>query len=389
MSGGGKFIWASPTESAGSDVLEAAAREFGLVLRHCSHARLLDVVREEGCEVAGIEFGARHGEALGLLRELHARAPRLTLFAAAQDSGLEVLRAALEAGATDFFSLPLHAPELHKALIKLARTKTATSTAGDVISKCGARGGLGATTIAVNLACRLVSVVGAGIGLADFDLQRGDVSAFLNLTSLTSLATIATAVGPVDEIFLASTLTRHGSGLFVLPAPQQMEEADAVGHGDAELALRLLRSQFRYTVVDTPRTITGATLAAFEQADRIVLVTDLTVPGVRAARRLMELWHRISVPSDRIALLFTEVVRGPVSQQDAVRALGRDPILVIPRDDAAASDAMNAGVPLNGKQSPLNVAMAELTNKLTGLGAAPKAKRGHLFQRMFAKEVTK
>ena len=103
----------------------------------------------------------------------------------------------------------------------------------------------------------------------------------------------------------------------------------------------------------------------------------------------MELWHRISVPSDRIALLFTDIVRGPVSQQDAVRALGREPMLVIPRDDAAASDAMNAGVPLNGKQSPLNVAMGELTNKLTGLGAAPKAKRGHLFQRMFAKEVPK
>ena len=64
-------------------------------------------------------------------------------------------------------------------------------------------------------------------------------------------------------------------------------------------------------------------------------------------------------------------------------------MLVIPRDDAAASNAMNAGVPLNGKQSPLNVAMAALTSKLTGLGPTPRAKRGHLFQRMFTKEATK
>jgi pilus assembly protein CpaE len=249
-------------------------------------------------------------------------------------------------------------------------------------------GGLGATTIAVNLACRL-SPQNGGVGLADFDLQRGDVAAFLNLTPITSLATIASAVGPVDDIFLASTLTRHTSGLFVLPAPQQIEEADGVSHADAETALRLLRSQFRYTVVDTPRTITGAAVAAFEQADRLLLLTDLTVPGVRAARRLMELWGRMNVPFDRIALLFTGIVRGPVTHQDAVRALGKEPTLVIPRDESAASDAMNAGVPLNGKQSPLNVALGELVTKLTGVGAATKPKRGHLLQRMFTKEVRK
>src|SRR5690242_9007613 len=111
MSSGGRFVWASPTESATSEVVEAAAREFGLALRHCSHARLLDVVREEGCEIVGIEFGARRDDALALVREVHSRAPRLTIFAAAEDGSLELLRAALEAGATDFFSIPLRPSE--------------------------------------------------------------------------------------------------------------------------------------------------------------------------------------------------------------------------------------------------------------------------------------
>src|ERR1700756_2736264 len=98
MTGSGKFIWAAPTETSGSDVLENAATEFGLVIRYCSHGRLLDVVRDEGCDVVGIDFGPRHGEALALLRDLHARVPRLTIFAAAQEGGFEVLRAALDAG---------------------------------------------------------------------------------------------------------------------------------------------------------------------------------------------------------------------------------------------------------------------------------------------------
>ena len=390
MSSGTKFVWASPKEASRLEVLEASARDFGLEVRFCSYGQLLDIVRDEGCEVAGIEFGAKHGEALALLRELHTRSPRLTIFAAAADSGFDVLRAALDAGATDFFSLPLSAQELHKALIKLTRVTSAARTTGEVVVMCGARGGLGVTTLAVNLASRVATMTGGGVAIADLDLQRGDVSAFLNLSSLNSLATIATATGPVDEIFLASTLTRHGSNLFVLPAPQQIEEADGVGHADVELALRLLRGQFRYTIVDTPRTITGTTLAAFEQADRLLLLADLSVPGVRAARRLLELWSRMNIPFDRIGLLFSMITRGPVTHQDAVRALGKDPLLVIPHDPTAATTAMNAGVPLNGgKQSPLGLAIGELADKLSGIGGAAKAKRGHLLQRIFTREVRK
>src|SRR5438552_3522027 len=207
MSSGTKFLWASPKETSRLEVLEAAARDFGLDVRFCSYGQLLDVVRDEACDVAGIEFGPKHGESLALLRELHTRAPRLTIIAAAADSGFDVLRAALDAGATDFFSL----------------------------------------------------------------------------------------------------------------------------------ALRLLRGQFRYTIVDTPRTITGTTLAAFEQADRLLLLADLSVPGVRSARRLLELWSRMNIPFERIALLFSMLTRGPVTHQDAVRALGKEPVLVVPHDPAAAT----------------------------------------------------
>ena len=387
MASAGKFVWAGPTDVAVGGLLEDAAREFGLSVRYCSHARLLDVVREEGCDVLGIEFGPRHGDALALLREVHARAPRLTIFAAAHDSGFQVLREALEAGAADFFSLPLNVAELHKALIRLSRTAAPAASSGEIVTVAGARGGVGVTTVAVNLAARLSSLTGAGVALADFDLQRGDVSAFLNLNPLNSLATVATATGPVDDIFLAGTLTRHGS-IFVLPAPPQIDDADGIGHGDAELALRLLRSQFRYTVVDKPRTITAPTVAAFEQADRILLVVDLSVPGVRAARRFMELWNRMKVPFERIGLLFSDIVPGPVSRDDAIRALGKPPIVIIPAD-ANAGKAMNAGVPLNGKQSPLGVAIGELAAKIANLEVEPKARRGHLLQRIFTKEARK
>src|SRR6185295_2796348 len=138
----------------------------------------------------------------------------------------------------------------------------------------------------------------------------------LNLTPMQSIAAIAGARGDVDDIFLHGTLTRHTSGVFVLPTPINIEEADAVSHDDVKLALRLMRGQFRYIVVDTPRTITGASLAALEDADRILVLTDLSVPGVRGARRMVELLKRLGTPVERVEVVVSEAVRGPVELKE-------------------------------------------------------------------------
>ncbi len=203
----------------------------------------------------------------------------------------------------------------------------------------------------MNLAVRIGSVADASVALVDLDLQRGDVAAFLNLTPLQSIATISAARSEVDEIFLHGTMTRHPSGVHVLPAPVQIEEADIVSQEDVVLVLDLLRTQFRYAVVDTPRTINGPCLAALENADRVLVLTDLSVPGVRAAQRTVELFARLSVPSTRVELLVTDSAGGPVALKDAVRAIGKEPLLIIPRDESAAREAMNAGAPVERRQA--------------------------------------
>ena len=386
----GTLVWAAPGPSASRPIVETAAHELNLVVRFCAYKELPELVRTERCQVACIELGIDVHPGLTLLKSVSERMPRLTTVVASSDASVSMIRGVLEGGAADFLSLPLNPQELSKTLIKLSQTamKGAASrgqTAGTVITVCGARGGLGATTLAVNLAFSLTTVSRADVALVDLDLQRGDVSAFLNLTPLNSIATIAEAKGPVDDIFLAGTLTRHPRGVFVLPAPAQVEEADAVGHDHVELALQLMRAQFAHTVVDTARTVNGAMLAAFEQSDHILILTDLSVPGVRAARRMIELLLRLNVSAQLIQPVFSHVIPGPVSPQDAVRAIGKEPLLVIPRDDVAASGAMNDGTPLNGKQSALSCAIAELAAKLAGVAPPPKPKG--LLQRVFSKEA--
>jgi pilus assembly protein CpaE len=383
------IVWAAD-DAASRDILEATAAELGLGVRFCARHDLPATAEAGRDRFLGLEAGTDPAHALALLREIHGRAPHTTILLAAHDTSLGFIRSALEAGASDVLVLPLEPGELHKALLRARqaasrRAPASDGSLGDVITVCGARGGLGATTVAVNLASRLASLTNAETALVDLDLQRGDVAAFLNLTPVNSIANFATAPSAIDDLFLASALTRHTNGVFVLPAPPEIEEADSVGHQEVKLALGLLRGRFRYTVVDTARTITGATAAALEASKRILLVSDLSIPGVRAARRTVELLTRLEVPLEHVELLVTEAVAGPVSVQDASRAIGKQPFFVIPRDEASAAEAMNHGAPLNGKPTKLALAMTELAAKVAGVDSATKPKSGKLFRRLFAR----
>ena len=380
-------VWASD-DTPNRELIEATAGELGLQVRFCTLRELGDATREGRDELVGVEVGGDPAQTLTLVSDLRRRLPLAGILVASPDGSVGFIRQALQAGANDVLSMPLQTSELHKAFIRSAHEGprvAAKESLGDVITVCASRGGLGATTVAVNLAAKLAGIVDDEVALVDLDLQRGDVAAFMNLTPHNTLANLATVAGEVDDVFLAGTLTRHANGVFVLPAPTEIEEADSVGHDEVKVAIDLLRARFRYTVVDTARTITGATLAAFEASHRILVVTDLSIPGVRAARRTVELLSRLGVPSDRVELLVTEAVPGPVNLKDAAQAIGKTPFFVIPRDEPTAAEAMNHGAPLNGKPSKLALAMTELAAKVAGVPAAGKARSGQLLRRLFGR----
>ena len=385
----GTIVWAADDSAAHRDALETTARALGLTVQFCAPRDAADRAAAGHARVIGLEAGADHARALALVGEIHGRLPRATILLASHDRDSSFMRAALEAGASDVLSLPLESAELHKALLRASQTTARTAPApeaiGEIITVCGTRGGLGVTTVAVNLASRLAALTTGEVGLVDLDLQRGDVAAFLNLTPHNSIANFAGAHGQVDEMLLASSLTRHGNGLFVLPAPPEIEDADSVGHDEVKIALDLLRARFRYTVVDTARTITGPTAAAIEASRRVFVVTDLSVPGVRSTRRLVDLFARLGVPVDHIELVVTESVPGPVRVDEAAQAIGKAPFFVVPRDEASAAEAMNHGVPLNGKPTRLALAMTEFAAKVAGVHAGSKTKPGQLFRRLFSR----
>ncbi len=381
----GQVLWATAdVRPEHRELIQTTGQEFQMEVHFCSHEEFNGLANARRWRLVGLELGANRSDDLNRIKTLHERASQLPIFVASADQSIETMRAVLGAGATDFLSIPLNPAELGKALLKFTQRPAASATSdvqGDIISIYGARGGLGATTLTVNLAVKMASLTDTKVGIVDLDLQRGDVGTFLNLSATQSLASMASTTGEVDHMFLESVLTRHPSGVFVLPAPTDLEEADLVTREHVVAAIELLRTQFRYSLIDTPRMLTDATLAAFENSDRILLLTDLSIPGIRAGQRVIDLLTRVDISTDRVEVLLTVPGKSEVKVEDATRAIGRPPFMTIPRDELTATEAMNAGTPLNGtRDSALSQCIVDLASKLTGAG--PKQQSGPLLRRL-------
>lgn len=384
------LLWVTEHSRAHVEQVEPAARELGIRVRLCKHDDLEATLRQSRFHMVGLELPDLSEHSLAVLRDVHERLPDAVIFIVSPDASVATMRTAMQAGASDFLSLPLNPLDLSRVLIRASQEAASKASArtlvGEVVTVYGCRGGLGCTTLAVNLAVRLREQVPGEVALLDFDLQRGDVSAFLNLSPAQSIAALIDA-RDVDEIFLHSAMSKHQSNVFVLAAPDTLEEAEGVGHAEAELAFRLLRSQYHYTIVDTARAITPATAAAFEQSDLILLVTDLTVPGVRAALRATETLQKLDIPLQAVQLVVAQSVPGAVDLADVVRTIGKEPFAVLPNDPAAAGQAMNAGTPLIGRPGPLADAIVGVAAKITGGDSTPTPRRSSLLRRIFAREA--
>lgn len=376
------LLWiCAPRSAVDQAQVVASAAPFHIEVQFAEAEQAERLLRKDRWLAVGVELPpGSPADAVERIRSLHLEFPTLSVLAASSDGSIEMMRAALGAGAADFLALPVDPKELHKAFLRISQARSAGGVC-DVFTIFGARGGLGATTLAVNLAVRVVTTLEEPTALIDMDLQRGDVSAFLNLTPHQSIASFTQTFGEVDSMFLENVLARHPSGVAVLPAPPDIEDADQLNREHVEQAFHLMRSVHRYIFVDMPHTLTDPTVVALEQANQVVLLTDLSIPGLRAGQRSMGLFQKLGIEPERVVVLLTELAKSGISMEEATTAIGKAPLMTLPRDLQAACTAMNNGTPLNGRDGGLHSAIASLAEELTG--SKGKAGSKPLLRRLF------
>jgi len=292
----------------------------------------------------------------------------------------DYVRRAMLAGARDFLTKPPGGDELMSTIRRvyekgkaqaerMAPVRQAVPTmpsaeagreqrAGDVIAVFGPKGGVGCTTIAVNLAIALQQVVGSTrkVALMDTSLQFGDVGVMLNLQTHRSIADLEPHIEDLDSDILSSMLAPHGSGIKVLLAPPHPEGAeslltsmlsnDGVGGGSKIGAiLGLMREEFDFVVVDMWSWVDETALTVFDVASMIVLVVMPNIPAIKNARLFLEIASKLDYSTDGIALVVNGISRRMGIRIEQIEQAMIPVAAQIPLDEQAVLLAANHGVP--------------------------------------------
>lgn len=270
----------------------------------------------------------------------------------------EIMAAAKAAGITEFLG---HDPELEDvdALFAAARTRVArvrgiadvrrpgpARAPGRIVVVSSPKGGVGKTTVAVNIAVALAEADPSQVVLVDLDVQFGDVAAQLGITPRHSTVDALGKAAARDDFVLGTFLHEHPDGFFVLPAPPSPAVADGADPTRVGHLLRQLAARFRHVVVDTAPGLGDVALAALEQASAVVTVLGPDLTSVRGVRAGLEALRELQLLPVASPLVLNGLDRRVgVSAEEAAAILGTPVDVVVPRSRAVVRGG-NAGIPV-------------------------------------------
>src|SRR5689334_20678552 len=290
----------------------------------------------------------------------------------------EVMLRAMRAGIQEFLVSPPDPKDLAAAVDRLMRRTQATVDHGEIIAVYTAKGGLGASTVAVNIAHGFAkNHPGARSALADMVIAGGDVRIQLNLSPSYDLGDLVAKIDRIDAELLNSLLTPTSGGVWVLPAPDSPEADEQVDANTVATIIQHLRQNFLFTVIDCEHQLNERTLAALDAADRIVLVTQLNVGALRSTQRTIQLCSRLGYSKEKVCVVVNRFQSGEVlSPADAEEVLKAPIFFKLPNEYRVASAALTNGVPVAefDPGSKLGAAFAQLAGKLGG--ASPSRTNG-------------
>jgi pilus assembly protein CpaE len=283
----------------------------------------------------------------------------------------EVLLEAMQMGVRNCVHKPALARDLGPILMRLGQSeRPARAASGRSVTVVPARGGSGATTVAINLAQELHASSGEPTLLVDADVHYGSVSTYLSLKARYGLSDVLATGGALDSALLTTTSTVHSEGLHVLVSPVSIdfESPAALVLPNLPRALEVARQHYPWTVVDLPRASMHDTAAVSRTCALTLIVLQLTVHDVRAARALRNALEANGVEANSIVMVANRFRRRGemLSLDDARQALAGAELVTLANDYESAVRAINLGQTLASvaPRSVLRKDLRELANLL-------------------------
>ena len=296
----------------------------------------LERLREEIADLVITDVTMPNLNGLELTRRLRAshktaRIPILMLSALKQEQ--DVL-AGYAQGADDYVGKPIELTILRAKIDLLLRRGAAVATGpvsrpADVIAFMHGKGGVGATTLAVNTAVALTVEAPERVSLLDLSLTFSNSSLLMDIRSLMPLTRLGEVRGNIDADVFDRFVSKHASGVAVVVANHVPEDTELVSVPAVQLAIEQLRDRSDQLVIDLPANFSEHTLAAIDSARLICLVTTPRLPSMKAARDCLAVLGKIGYPADRVRLVVNFTAPNGLAREQLVSFFKREPDTIV------------------------------------------------------------
>lgn len=265
---------------------------------------------------------------------------------------------ALRLGAKEFLPKPVLKEDLLRVLTMLASISPENEVSqSKIITVYSNKGGIGKTTIAVNLAAELARVTKDKVALVDLNLQLGDISTFLNLTPPFDVNyVIRRLIDKEEDIFIKGFEKYKDSSLYVLSDPSYIEQSESITTQQITELFAALKKVFSYIVVDMSSSIDPISLKILDSSDWIMFTTIVNIPAIRNAQRCLNLFRSRKYPADKVKIIINRHMENDeIKIEDIENTLGETIYWKIPNNYFTIMEAINKGVSISEVNCDSNI----------------------------------
>lgn len=261
---------------------------------------------------------------------------------------------AMQAGISEYLQKPLSEQDVEEAIDRLSRkfgrkVDERKREPAELLAFFSPKGGTGSTCVATNIAVALHLVTRKKVLLVDLDLELGETALLLGVEPRFSFVDLVRNFHRVDAGLLASYIERHESGVELLSAPFHPAKAETVTGDQIRQILHFLKQHYDYIIVDTSKSFSPPTLATFEQADQVYLITNVDLPSLRNITRCLPLLERMGAVKGETWLRLVVnryQASDPISLKEIEKTLGLPVYWTLGNDFEAVMSSINSGKPV-------------------------------------------
>jgi len=328
---------------------------------------------------------------LGIVSKILSVHKMCKFIAISSDYSADTVIKVMRVGIRDFINSPVIKEDFLNSILKLKnQNNIVKDKKSRVISVFSNKGGIGKTSIAVNLSLELANITKEKIALVDLNLQMGDITTFLDIVPSFDISYPINNLSKMNSEFLLNTLEQYkDTNLYVLAEPPSLEKAKTITPEQISELIKVLRETFSYIIIDVSPNFDKKTIATLDNSDMILLVTMVNLPAIRNCQRCLSIFDKLGYNANKTQIVLNRFMENDeIKVDDVENVLSREVYWKVPNNYFAIMSAINKGIPVSIMQPESNIAQSyqglavKLSDNILSQNFAQKTARSFEFNFM-------